>query len=175
MTKVMKLNVTYYGNYGGDVNETLLLPMDINGVLFEELKEKTYDRTVYLGEIEGKHSEVYGDLEVEFIDLDELSIKQVTDLIKESNFGEFESFFEGAEDDFSDDENEYDKEKAVDIFNSYNVIPKTYNISTSLIHDQFIKKLEEKYVQNFKTVTVLEEDYEKVNELLDSNNIKRFD
>lgn len=175
MTKAMILNVTFYGNYGGDVNETLLLPLDINGVLFEELEEKTYDRAVYLGEIEGKHSEVYGDLQVDFIDLDELSIKQVTDLIKESSFGEFESFFEGQEESFLDYEDEYDEVKVKEVVQSYSVKLESWMIKTSAIHDQFIKTLEEKYVQNFKTINVLRDDYARVVKLLAENSIKHFD
>ena len=168
MTKAMELRIDYDGYYGGSVNEFLLLPLDINGVLFEELEEKTYDRAVYLGEIEGKHSEVYGDLTVRFVDLDTLPVREVSDLINESDFGQFESFFEGAED-------RCDEEIANKILNLYGIKPERYQIKTSLVHDKFIEQLKEKYVQKFKMVTVLDDDYDSVVKLLNENNIKYFD
>ncbi|QJI52398.1 hypothetical protein [Psychrobacillus phage Perkons] len=175
MNNVMRLHVIYDGYYGGDVNEILLLPMDINGVLFEKLEEKTYDQAVNLGEIAGKHSQCYGDLRVDFIDLDILSIKQVTDLINESSFGEFESFFEGAEEDFSDNEDEYNEEKVKDVLHSYGVKTANWMIKTSAIESKFIEMLKEKYVQKFKAITVLENNYDKAIELLNENNIQSFE
>lgn len=171
----MELRIDYDGNYGGSVNEVLLLPLDINGVLFGELKEKKYDRAVYLGEIEGKHSEVYGDLTVRFVDLDTISLVQVTELIKASDFGEFEGFFERIEGDFQHDEDEYNIEKVKELLNSYNVKLEKYMIKTSFVNYEFIEQLKEKYVQKFKTVTVLDADYNSVVKLLNENNIKHFD
>jgi len=175
MTKAMELSVDYDGYYGGSVNEILLLPLDINGVLFEELEEKTYDRAVYLGEIEGKHSEVYGDLTVRFVDLDTLPVREVSELIKASDFGEFEGFFERIEGDFQDDEDEYNIEKVKELLNSYNVKLEKYMIKTSFVNYEFIEQLKEKYVQKFKNVTVLDDDYDLVVKLLNENNIKYFD
>lgn len=167
MTKAMELRIDYDGNYGGSVNEVLLLPLDINGELFEELEEKRYDGEVYLGEIEGKHSEVYGDLTVRFVDLDTISLVQVAELIKESDFGQFESFFEGAED-------RCDEEIANKILNLYGIKPERYQIKTSLVHDKFIEQMKEKYVQKFKLVTILDDDYDSAIKLLNENNIKYF-
>ena len=159
MTEVMKLNVNFYGNYGGDVDETVLLPVDINGVLFETLVEKVYEDAVYLGEIEGKHSECYGDLSVEFIDLNKLTLKQVTDLIEQSAFGEFESYFEGAEEEY-EDEDEYNEGNVNEIIKSYDIQLSSWSIKTGLVHEKFIEQLKAKYVKKFKTITVLKEDYD---------------
>lgn len=173
--KVMKLRVYFEGYYGGYVNEFVLLPPDINGVFFEELKEKTYSDTVYLGEIAGKYSECYGDLDVSIIDLDELGIKEASDLVKKSDFGEFESYFEMIETDFEDDEDEYDLEKVKKSLKQYGVEHDGYMIKTSFVHDKFINQLKEKYAKKFKTITVLEEDYKKAINLLSGNNINHFE
>ena len=171
MNKVMKLNVEYYGNYGGDINEIVLLPTEINGVLFEKLEEGLHKDAICLGEIEGKHSDVDGDLDVEIVDLDILSIKEVTRLINNSYFGEFESFFEGLE----DDKEEYNEQKVKEILHSYNVEERSCMIKTWEIYTRFIEQLKGKYVHNFKNVIVLKDDYDKVVKLLEENNIKSFD
>lgn len=173
--KIMVLNVTFNGYYGGNVNEILILPLELNGVLFEELVEGTYTRVVYLGEIEGKHSECYGDLHVEFLDLDDLSVKEITNLISSSSFGEFESFFEGEEADFQENEEEYDEGKVEEILSSYGVEVVNWMIQTSAIHDKFIDILKEKHVQNLRTITVLETDYNSSIKLLVENNINIFE
>jgi len=178
MTKVMKLNVSYDGYYGGSVDETVILPMDINGVLFEELEEKTYSEAISLGEIAGKHSDEYGDLTVDFIDLDELSIKQVTDLINESYYGEFEVYFEGAEESLFEDSDEEDdktiEDKIDEIFKKYNVVRPRWG-TTNTIYGKFIEQLKDKYVKSFSDITVLEEDYDKASKLLKDNNIKTYE
>jgi hypothetical protein len=173
MTKVMKLNVKFYGNYGGGVNETVLLPLDINGVLFKPLEDKVYEDEIYLGEIEGKHSECYGDLSVELVDLDKLTIKQVTDLIEQSAFGEFETYFEGTEEDYMD-EDDYNEEKVNQISKSYAIQPKRWSIKTGLIHENFIKQIKDKYVKKFKTITVLEENYDNAMSVLHNSEIETF-
>jgi hypothetical protein len=173
MTKVMKLNVKFYGNYGGGVNETVLLPLDINGVLFKPLEDKVYEDEIYLGEIEGKHSECYGDLSVELVDLDKLTIKQVTDLIEQSDFGEFENYFEGTEEEYMN-EDDYNEEKVNQISKSYDIQPKRWSIKTGLIHENFIEQLKDKYVKKFKTITVLEENYDNAMSVLHNSEIETF-
>jgi hypothetical protein len=175
MTKAMKLNVTYNGYYGGNVDGVLLLPLEINGVLFEELIEKTYARKVYLGEIEGKHSECYGDLEVDFVDLDSLSVKEVTDLINESGIGDFEVFFEEVEGDFEEDEEEYNEEKVNKLLKSYSIEPTKYMIKTVRVHEKFLEALEAKYIQKYKSINVFEEDYSAAIQVLKENSIKHFE
>lgn len=173
--KVMRLNVTYNGWYGGNVDKTILLPLDINGVLFEELEENTYDCVVWLGEIEGEHSECYGDLHVDFVDLDKLTPKAVSALINKSDFSEFEAFFEEMEIRFEKDEDEYDFDKVKEVLGQYGIEHEEYMIKTSFVHAEFIEQLKEQYVENFKTITVLEKDYEAAVDLLEQYEIEVFE
>jgi|SRR5699024_7811380 len=175
MNKVLKLNVQFWGNYGGDVDETVLLPLDINGVLFETLKEEVnLPNAVYLGEIEGKHSECYGDLSIEVINLDELNIKDVAELINKSDFNEFEGFFEMAEYDFEEENEEFDQEKVNKLLDSYGIDRDTWGVKTGEVYIRFVEELKKKYVENFKSITVLEKDYEAAIILLKNNSVELF-
>lgn len=169
MTKVLKLNVVYEGRYGGDVDETMLLPVDVNGVIFKELKDgEVLEDEISLGEIEGKHSECFGDLYVDIVDLDNLNIEEVSRLVSSSNYDELEGFFEEAE----ANTNPHDEE-VVSLLDKYEVDNNAY-ILTREIHDNFIESLKENYVTNFNSIKVKEKDYEKVVELLKSNGIEFF-
>lgn len=181
MTKALVLNVTYSARYGQDVDETMLLPLDVNGVLFNKLDtDVTLYDVVSLGEIEGKHSECFGDLTVNVVDLDKLNSKESADLINISYFGEFESFFEEIESEFImelDEESEEGK-NAKDAINQlldkYEIDKNSYGITTSKIHDKFIEILKEKYTTKFQRITVSENDYKKAIELLKSNGVDIF-
>lgn len=168
--KTIKLRVVFDGNYGGSVDEYILLPLDANGVLFEELKEGTYKNEISLGEIEGKHSECYGDLIVEVVDLENYSVNKITDLINNSYFGEFEGYFEMQEEDLEDVEDEVDI-----LLNRHSVDKEKVYILTEAIHDNFIKSLKSKYVEEFRSITVLELDYEKALKSLSDNNIRTYE
>jgi len=175
--KVMKLNVMYKGYYGGDVDEYVLLPVDINGVLFEKLEEGHYEEAVYLGEIEGKHSEVYGDLIVEIIDMDKYDIKTATGLIEGSYVGEFECYFEGSEEryrEYLEDEDESYNDKIKSVVDKYNLELSSYSIVTVLVYDKFIEELKNKYVESFKTITVLEKDYDDALSMLHNFGIETY-
>ena len=97
--EVIKYSVDYDRYYGGSIHEYCLLPIESAGV-YIDYEEGVHKRAVYLGEIEGKHSEVYGDLVVEIIDLSALNQLEINTLIKGSDISNFESFFEGAEESF---------------------------------------------------------------------------
>lgn len=173
--KVMKFHVTFDGYYGGTIDEYVLLPTDINGVLFEEYKSGEYDEAVYLGEIEGKHSECYGDLEVSLIDLDQMTLKDVTDLINNSDFDTLEMFFEGEETDYRDEYEGVYSENTKSIMQKYGIGEDDYIYSiTQGVHYKFIVELKKKYIKKFKSITVLEEDYEKASRVLQSEGIKTF-
>lgn len=179
MTKVMKLHTFFDGYYGGHVDEYVLLPVEINGVLFSKLEEGNYSDAVYLGEIAGKHSECYGDLVVSFVNLGGLSVKGATDLVEGSDFSEFEPYFEQMESDFRDEmenEGKYDERKIRDILKRFDVSEDNYIFSyTDGIHKKFIEKLREKYSQSFKSITVLDEDYQKAIDILKDCSIELFD
>jgi len=175
--KVLKLHVDYDGYYGGSVHEYVLLPQEVNGVLFEELSVGNHDREVYLGEIEGKHSEVYGDLEVEIIDLNNLDIKSVNNLINNSSIGEFECYFEGIEGDYRDEleceEISYDN-KIKPIVDKYNLELSAWSIVSVKVHEKFIEELKRDYVTKFKTITVLEKDYTEAISILHNSGIESY-
>lgn len=175
--KVLKLHVGYDGYYGGSVDEYVLLPLEVNGELFEELSVGHHERVVYLGEIEGKHSEVYGDLEVESIDLDDLDIKTVTGLINNSNDGEFECYFKGIENDYREylecEEIDYE-DKIKSIVDKYNLELSSWSIVSIKVHEKFIEELKQKYVAKFKTITVLEKDYDESLSILHNSNIETY-
>ena len=50
----------------------------------------------------------------------------------------------------------------------------SYKSRVEQIHEVFIEQLKVKYVKSFRDVTVLEEDYDRVIELLAAYNIKTF-
>ncbi|WP_368900754.1 hypothetical protein [Oceanobacillus oncorhynchi] len=171
--KVMKWNVQYEGNYGGSVDEIVLLPQHINGMLFEEYEEGIYKDEISLGEIEGKHSDVSGDLEVEFLELDKLSIKDAADLIGESDTSYFEGLFDRITAEYEEDE-DYDEEKVTKLLSHYDIEEFTWR-TFDQIHDKFISKLKEKYVHEFKSITVLERNYDRAVDLLEGAEIQTFD
>lgn len=175
MSKVLKLNVSYLGRHGGDVDETLILPLEVNGVLFKEIPtDTTLEEEVSLGEIEGKHSDCYGDLRVDVVNIDELSEKEISDLIKESNFGSFEVFFEGMEIehyDYTEGESNVD---ARELLNKYGVDKDSYGVQTGNLYNNFIDDLKKEHVKTFKTIVVNEADYKKALNLMNVSEIKVF-
>ena len=175
--EVLKLHAKYDGWYGGSVDEYILLPIDINGILFEELEVGNYNREVYLGEIEGKHSEVHGDLEVEILNLDDCDILYVSELIKGSNFNDFQCYFEGKEEDWREqlDCDEVDYEESITlILNKYKVEYKEYCNFTDFVHSNFIEELKSKYVANFKTITVHADDYDNAMSILHNSGMETY-
>lgn len=179
MTEVLKLRVAFDGYYGAHVDDHILLPTEVIGVFFEELPMGSAVDEIFLGEIEGKHSEVYGDLDVELVDLDSLSPTDVAELIKTQDFNHFEGFFDILEESFEEelelDENleAHIKKKAKDILDKYDVtdVPE-WGTYTAEIHEKFEVHLIEQYVKNFKSITVLEEDYDAAIEQLSNGGIR---
>lgn len=168
--EVLKLRVQFDGYYGGNVDETMLLPLDVNGVLFEELEDGEYDKAVYLGEIAGKHSECYGDLSVETIDLDTLSVKDVVELIEKADMSEFEMCFESMVSDFAEDEDSYDEEKVEELFKKYDVEDDW--VALENIYHIFIGELRNKYDKELVTVTILKSDLERVEQLMKDGGVE---
>lgn len=144
----------------------------------KKLSEGEYDREVYLGEIEGKHSEAYGDLEVEFVNLNDLSPLEVSNLINGSYVGEFECYLEGIEDDFSQEEDEdnssYDEDLIKNVLNEYNIEFDSYGIKSIKVYDVFIERLKLEYIKPFKTITVEESDYDVAVTVLENKGIKSY-
>lgn len=175
--KVLKLSVDYDGYYGGDVHEYCLLPVEWNGLYADELDKGIYSRAVYLGEIEGKHSEVYGDLTVEVIDLSTLNTKELSALVKGSFTGEFECTFESWESDFNDENEEELDEISLKRteFESANGISYSseWAIKSVAISENLISKLEIS-LEPFEDITIKASDKEKVLQLLKDNGVQTF-
>lgn len=179
MTKVFKLHVQYDGYYGGSVDEYCLLPIEIEG-LYAELELGEYEREVYLGEIEGKHSEVYGDLTISVVDLSTMSIKEINYLVNDANTSEFECYFESVCESFNDQlseegDEEYllkHHEKLAAFERYYDLKFKDWTPHLMTVADTFIEKLKEKYITEFFEVTIKLEDKERALKLLNENEIE---
>lgn len=176
--EVLKLSVDYDGYYGGSIHEYCLLPIDWNGLYTHELSCGTEGDAIYLGEIEGKHSEVYGDLTVEVVDLSKLNKRQLSELIKGSSVGEFEGTFEGWEEDF-DYEIEEEEEEARKLkqseFEKLNGIKfkSKYEIKSVTISENLISKLSGQ-LEEFAEITIKASDLHKATIILQDYEIETF-
>lgn len=176
--KVLELRVTWDGYYGSSVNEYMILPLEWNDKVIEKLDVGTYDREVYLGEIAGKHSMVYGDLEVSIVNLAELSYTELINYLEGSSVSEFEAYFEHQEEIVE----EYDEEELEEFNNNkqqfYETIGIKYcdkwYIESTEISELFVEKLINKYKVNTESIIVKAEDYTKAIDLLFENNIETY-
>lgn len=177
--EVLKLKVDYEGYYGGSVHDYIILPKEWNGLFVEEIT-KDSNKEVYLGEIEGKHSEVYGDITIELIDLEKLSFMEKSNLINGSDFSNFESFIENEEGNFEETISQNILKKRKEI---YSLLSKydydKYDWSdTGKINTQFKKYLINIFDLNnekeIKNINVAAEDLQKAIEVLKNNNIEMY-
>ena len=96
--KTLKIEVNYDGRYAS-ANSHCLFPLEANGVIFPFIKEFESE-VVSLGELEGKHSDCYGDISTTIVDLSLLSSEELQELIENSDLKDFISYFEIASDDW---------------------------------------------------------------------------
>ena len=96
--KVHKIEVNYDGRYAS-ANSHCLFPLEANGVIFPFIKEFE-SGVVSLGELEGKHSDCYGDISTTIVDLSLLSLEELQELIENSCLEYFISYFEIESDDW---------------------------------------------------------------------------
>lgn len=96
--KALKIEVNYDGRYAS-TNSHCLFPLEANGIIFPFIQEFE-SGVVSLGELEGKHSDCYGDIKTTIIDLSLLSSEELQELIKNSDLKDFISYFEIASDDW---------------------------------------------------------------------------
>lgn len=189
--KVLKLTTDYSGNYA-EVHEHVLMPIQANGVIFSfvPLNEKL-EEVVGLGELEGKHSYCHGDLTAEVIDIAEMNPVHLHYLIKDSDYGTFEGFFENTEHELKeyltqldmedeDDQEEFNKIKKEEqiLYEILGMTPlseETYSKS-SKVYDQFIKQLKE-YSEPRKVteINILESEAEQIKVLLLQNGFEFWD
>lgn len=173
----MKL-VIFTGTYNGyyaDAEESIALPAEANeNIIFGKFEEGTiYENVVDFGELEGKHSECYGDLSVEYVDTDEMSDGELIELVdKLSPLDRLEVFLEHNsinwwEENVEGAENEEEitnKEKELlDDWDAYQI----YNVP-----DKVLELLKEKYMVQTQTLKIKESDYEKALSLLKENEIE---
>ena len=183
--KVLKLSVEFEGRYATKEGH-VLMPVDSNGVIFGYLQEnRLIEKSVDLGELEGKHSECYGDLKVETIDLTQLSPLEAQMLVENSDFGTFEIFFEHIESDFKEyvqelKEEEYEEIYEIEaeenqLYDNLGIVKPDYGIKSHIVYKSFMKQLEE-FMKDKKTaeITVLASDLTKAQALLLDNGIKLF-
>lgn len=172
--EVLKLSVDYDGYYGGSIHEYCLLPIEWNGLYVEKLDYGTHSDAIGLGEIEGKHSDVYGDLKVELVDLSKLNTKELSELVKGSSVDEFERTFEGWESDLYYDENETNKLKQAK-FEKLNGIEfkSDWSIKSAEISENLIAKLSGQ-LEDFTEIVVKASDVDGAILLLQDNGIMVF-
>lgn len=141
MTKVLKLEAIYNGAYA-QLHEYMIVPAEASGILFEKLPiDEIVEDAIDLDELEGKHSQCYGDLLVTEIETDELDPIELKEFIENQNVGYFEIFSETIESKFADKE-DFDKEKVENLLKEYD-IDKSY-IHTISISKNLCKMLKEK-------------------------------
>lgn len=170
---ILKISVRYIGYYGGDVDEVMILPNEVNGVVFPKLEEGLYKDALHLGEIEGKHSDVYGDMLVEVVSLDSIRATKAKKLIESSYYEQFSSFFEDLEVD-ADDEGELDEGKVKELMLKYGVESpeEKYGPQSEHIHNAFIEDMKDNYIEDMVEIIIKKEDYNKIKEILVDNNIE---
>ena len=172
----LKLHVGYSGYYSDtEIDDTIILPKEFCDMLeFDFLRDgKEYvihSDVVSLGEIEGKHSDVYGDLHVELIDesylerMNQVDINEFIEKMKDG-YNYFERFFEIAIDD-SDNADKIIEQLKLNTERSWEVF--------SEIFDRQLKELKEKYYKKFKVIQVEEKDFEDAIEALEEIYIKTW-
>lgn len=185
--KALKLRTTYYGRYN-DLEATVLMPIEANGSVFGFIPlDETQERVVSLGELEGKHSQCYGDLTAEIIDISTMNPVHLKNLYQESDFSSFESYFEQMEGqieeyleeikDSEDDQEEYNqiKQEQKAVYEMLGIDEEKAYFKSREVFDAFDEKIKE-YVEKVKTVTVdvMASDYEAIKELLEKNGFKIY-
>lgn len=166
--KVLKLEVKYDGNYAQEEGY-MILPTEINGTLFEKQPlNETLVEVVDLGELEGKHSECFGDLEIVVIETDELNTIELQDLVENSNTSLFGPYLEVLEDNFViDEENKVETEQ---ILEKYGLECDSF-LKSVTIHHYLIQELS-KELKRTSLLGILEDDLEKAVKLLKENGIE---
>lgn len=177
--EVLELRVQWSGYYGTDVDEYMILPINWNGKLTEELEVGKYSNEVYLGEIEGKHSEVYGNLIVEIKNLSELKYIELIDYLNGSDSSSFESYLENMEeliyDDLDEDESSTFDENKSKYFKLIGYIPEyEHSIHSVAISELFVENLLNRNKVSTEVLIIKSEDYSKTIQLLLENNIDTF-
>lgn len=160
MTKALKIEAVYDGMYASE-SEYIVIPKDINGVLFPKLEVgETVEDEVWMGELEGKHSECYGDLIVTEIDLGELTKFELNDLFKNSNPSRLLDYFTDHE--FLGSNNSSESEDYSRIVEKYGLQDVKFN-KVEVVANYFKCDVEPSRVLEIK---ILEDDYDKVIEML---------
>lgn len=167
MTKALKIEAVFDGVYASE-SQYVIVPKDINGVLFPKLEiGETVEEEVWMGELEGKHSECYGDLTVTEVDLGKLSKFELNDLFESSNPSYLLDYFTDHEILASHENPGSPDDKA------YSEIVEKYGLQdckfgkVKVVINCF-KSLVESTMGRSKVreIKILEEDYEKVIEML---------
>ena len=97
--KILKFHQIYEGRYA-ESESYKIYPKEAEGSIFKDIKGG--EELVFLGELEGKHSECYGDLTISEIDTEDLSIEELEDLVENSDLDDFEGLFEESNYDFTE-------------------------------------------------------------------------
>ena len=97
--KILKFHQIYNGRYAESESYTIY-PKEAEGSIFKDIKGG--EGLIFLGELEGKHSECYGNLTISEIDTEDLSIEELEDLVENSDLDDFEGLFEESNYEFTE-------------------------------------------------------------------------
>lgn len=167
--KLLKLEVNY--NNCSALREYMIIPSELNGVLFETLPiEKVMKEAVYLHNINLMFNQFYGDLLITEIDSTDLNKRELENLIYNSCSDSFRFFFLKVENDFLKS-NLVDKEERENCLNKYGLLNQDLNYYSIKIHDSLVDnfKLKNKKRAN---ISIYEDDLDKVLKLLKEHSIK---
>lgn len=168
-----------FNGYYASAKERVVLPIEAaEKNIYGELKEGIYKDAVDFGELEGKHSECYGDLVIKYVDTDEMNQTEIMELVNgldEANY--IESFLERNGIEWWEENVSGDEQKQAIANKKTDDFTKSVGVKDGYIYHvpgKFLETLKEKYVISTKEIIVKETDYDKAINLLKEKGIELF-
>ena len=154
MKEIMKLRVVYDSRYGNDVDEHTFVAEEYLWAFWRDyVGSGHYERIISLGEIEGKHSDVWGDLIITRVDLESLSPMEIQRLVDTIDDSYLIDFFNEIEDE---------------------AIQATDETKFECIDEEDLVEFMEKSSVKTKILNVNEEQYERAIDVLKQHGIELF-
>ena len=186
MKEIMKLRVVYDSRYGNDVDEHTFVAEEYLWAFWRDyVGSGHYERIISLGEIEGKHSDVWGDLIITRVDLESLSPMEIQRLVDTIDDSYLIDFFNEIEDEAiqATDETKFEcideedlerKAWREEFFEEYPEIKMgKYDPIGEQLHPYIVEFMEKSSVKT-KILNVNEEQYERAIDVLKQHGIELF-
>lgn len=190
--KLLKVTCQFFGEYT-HIEEYRLLPASLMEIESFDFKMGLNEDVIGLGEIEGKHSDCYGDLLLEEIESDNFNLVELKELVDNSSADYLDYYLENIEEyplvdinsrDFLNlDEEEQQKEietekerqqKITEIAKEFGVqADKDFLLPYRELSDAVDRKLKEK-LENLVILNVTKEDAELIRKFMAQNNMKEL-